>query len=132
MSDINSVKPTSISHIVGQRKVVEQVKVAIDAAQQDGTSFCHTLAVGFPGGGKTTIAQVIASEMATDFIEVLGQSITSVADLNAVLLQATDRAIVFIDEAHELPKTFQTTLYLALDQRRILLPGSGRSPAAIP
>ena len=45
MGDINSVKPTSISHIVGQRQVVEQVKVAIDAAQQDGRKLDHALSV---------------------------------------------------------------------------------------
>ena len=69
-----------------------------------------------------------------DFLDVLGQSITCIADLNALLLQATDRAVVFIDEAHELHKSLQTTLYLALDQKRILLSGSGKSgsPASIP
>jgi Holliday junction DNA helicase RuvB len=133
MNDINSVKPTSIRHIVGQRQVVEQVKVAIDAAQQDSKKCDHALMVGPPGCGKTAVAQVVAAEMATDFLDVLGQSIASVADLNALLLQTTDRAVVFIDEAHELPKTIQTSLYLALDQRRILLPrGNSGSPAAIP
>lgn len=64
----------------------------------------------------------------------MGQSLNTVADLNALLLQATDRAVVFIDEAHELDKSLQTTLYLALDQRRVLLQGSrkGSLPVGIP
>lgn len=133
-TDINQARPTSIRHIIGQQAVVEQVTVALDAAQQDGRKFDHSLLVGPPGAGKTALAQIIAQEMATDFIEVLGQSITSTADLNALLLQATDKAVVFVDEAHELPKSIQTALYLALDQRRVLLQGSrkGSTPVAIP
>lgn len=133
-TDINQARPTSIRHIIGQQAVVEQVTVALDAAQQDGRKFYHSLLVGPPGAGKTALAQIIAQEMATDFIEVLGQSITSTADLNALLLQATDKAVVFVDEAHELPKSIQTALYLALDQRRVLLQGSrkGSTPVAIP
>ncbi len=72
--------------------------------------------------------------MGVDYLELLGQSIKGVADLNALLLQASDRAVVFIDEAHELDKSLQTALYLALDQRRVLLQGSrkGSTPVAIP
>ena len=134
MHDINDIKPSSISHIVGQRKVVEQVKVALDAAQQDGKKFDSSLLVGPPGAGKTSTSQIIANEMATDFIEVLGQSITSICDLNSLLLSATDKAILFIDEAAELEKTLQVSLYLALDQRRVLLQANrkGSTPMSVP
>src|SRR4051812_22268635 len=101
--DINDVKPSSISHVIGQRAVVEQIKVALDAAQQDGRKFDHAMCMGGPGLGKTQIAHVIGVEMGTDCLEYLGQSITNVGDLNAVLLSATERAVVTIDEAHELP-----------------------------
>jgi holliday junction DNA helicase RuvB len=132
--DINDAKPNSVRHLIGQPGVVDQITVALDSAQQDNKKFDHALLVGFPGGGKTTTAQIIAAEMGTDFFEVLGQSINSVADLNALLLQATDRAVVFVDEAHELDKSLQTALYLALDQRRVLLQGSrkGSTPIAVP
>lgn len=132
-NDISEAKPTSISHLIGQLDVVEQITVALDSAQQDNRKFDHALLVGPPGMGKTAASQIIAAEMATDFLEVLGQSMKSVGDLNALLLQATDRAVVFIDEAHELTKSLQTTLYLGLDQRRVLL-NSGRrgsTPVAI-
>jgi Holliday junction DNA helicase RuvB len=133
-TDINEARPSSVTHLIGQPGVKESIIVALDSAQQDNRKFDHALLVGFAGGGKTTSAQIIAAEMGTDFIEVLGQSLKGVADLNALLLQATDRAVVFIDEAHELDKSLQTALYLALDQRRVLLQGSrkGSLPVAIP
>lgn len=132
--DINEARPSSIRHLIGQPSVAEQIMVALDSAQQDNRKFDHALLVGPPGMGKTAASQIIAAEMQTDFLEVLGQSLQSVGDLNAVLLQATDRAVVFIDESHELEKSLQTALYLALDQRRVLLNGGrkGGTPVAIP
>jgi Holliday junction DNA helicase RuvB len=133
-NEINDVAPTSLSHIVGQKSVVEQVRVAIEAAFADQRKFDHALLVGPPGLGKTTVARIIAEEMATPFHEVLGQSIANIADLNAVLLSAADKSVVFVDEAHELDPTFQTALYLALDQRKVILQGAraGRGPQSIP
>ena len=133
-TDINEARPSSVNHLIGQPSVKEQILVALDSAQQDNKKLDHALLVGPPGIGKTAAAQICAAEMGTDFLEILGQSLKGVADLNALLLQATDRAVVFIDEAHELDKSLQTALYLALDQRRILLQGSrkGSTPVAIP
>ena len=133
-TDVNAVRPTSISHIVGQKMVIDQVTVALDAAQQDARRFDHALLVGPPGCGKTSIAHVIAEEMAAPLIEVLGQSISSLADLNALLLSAKeDRTIIFIDEAAELEKSLQVALFLSLDQQKIILNGrqKGSSPISI-
>ena len=123
-TEVNDVAPTSIAHIVGQRGVVDQVKVALDAAFQDTRRFDHSLLVGPPGVGKSALAAVIAQEMATDFIEVLGQSIGNVGELNALLLQATEGAVVHIDECHEMPRPIQTALYLAMDKRRVFINGA--------
>lgn len=133
--DINGARPSSVRHLLGQPGVVDQIIVALDSAQQDNRKFDHALLVGPPGMGKTAAAQIIAAEMGTDYIEVLGQSIKSVADLNALLLQATDRAVILVDEGQELDRrNIQTALYLALDQRRVLLQGSrkGSTPISIP
>lgn len=134
MPDINDIRPTSISHIIGQKHVRDVVALGLDYAHQEGRKFDHAMMVGPPGLGKTALSQIIAQEMATEFIELLGQSFGSVADLNAVLLSATPRSIVFIDEVHEMNKSLQTTLYLALDQRKILIPGgkNGSAPMSIP
>ena len=134
-SEINDVQPSSLRHIVGQDGVKNVVSVAIDACQMDNRRFDHALMVGPPGLGKTAIAQVLAAELATDFFEVLGQSIKHPSDLNSVLLAATSGSVVFIDEAHELKTEFQTALYLALDKRRIILSGGNKSngsPQSLP
>ena len=88
------------------------------------------LFVGPPGLGKTAIAKVVACEMASDFHEVLGQSIKAPADLNAVLLSAKEKSIVFIDECHEMKPEYQTALYLALDKRKVIVSG-GRTPLSM-
>jgi Holliday junction DNA helicase RuvB len=133
-SEINEVAPTSLKHIIGQRSVVAQVAVALEAAFADGKKFDSALLVGGPGLGKSQLAQVIAAEMAAELHEVLGQSIASPADLNSLLLAAKDKDVIHIDEVHELDKTYQTALYLALDQRRITLQGgrTGRGPQSLP
>ena len=130
-SDIHDAAPSSLSHIVGQRGVVDQLRVALDAAFEDGKRLDDCLLVGPPGLGKTQIASVLAMELATKCHEALGQSITSAADLNALLLAAKDKDVIFIDETHELQKVFQTALYLALDKRRVTIVG-GRSVQSIP
>ncbi len=130
-TEVNDVAPTSVAHIIGQHSVVDQVKVSVDAAFQDQRRFDHALLVGPPGMGKSALAQVIALEMATDFHEVIGQSINSLADLNGLLLQAKDKSVIHVDEAHELPKQMQTALYLALDKRKVFINGS-RAVQSIP
>jgi Holliday junction DNA helicase RuvB len=130
-TDVGGVKPTSLSHLIGQRAVIEQVKVAIDAAQMDANKMDSALLVGPPGVGKSALAAVIAQEMASELHEVLGQSIKTPADLNALLLAAKEKDIVHIDEAHELDKRFQTALYLACDQQKLIING-GKRPQTIP
>jgi Holliday junction DNA helicase RuvB len=131
-SEINDVTPTSLSHIIGQRSVVEQVKVAVEAAFADGKKFDHALLVGPPGLGKTQIAAVIAREMATDLHEVLGQSVKTPADLNAVLLAAQDKQIVHFDEIHEMKREYMTALYRAVEERKLFVQGRSSRVQSIP
>jgi Holliday junction DNA helicase RuvB len=130
--EINDVTPTSLSHIVGQRSVVDQVKVAVEAAFADSRKFDHALLVGPPGLGKTQIAAVIAREMATDLHEVLGQSVKTPADLNAVLLAAQDKQIVHFDEIHEMKREYMTALYRAVEERKLFVQGRSSRVQSIP
>src|SRR2546421_7674556 len=95
-NEINDVSPTSLSHIIGQRSVVEQVRVAVEAAFADQRKFDHALLVGPPGVGKTVLAHVIAEEMAVEFNEALGQSIKNPGDLSALLLAAKDKSVLHL------------------------------------
>ena len=131
-TDVSDFQPTSLSHLIGQRNVIRQVEVALDACQQDCKRFDHAMLVGPPGLGKSVLAGVIAQEMAADFHEVLGQSLNNVADLNGLLLAARDKDIVFVDEAHEMKRMFQTALYLALDKQCVFIKGANSSPQGIP
>jgi Holliday junction DNA helicase RuvB len=130
-SEVNDVAPSSLSHIIGQQAVVNSIKIAVESSFADQRRFDHAMLVGPPGMGKSAVANVIAAEMATSFIEVLGQSIRKPADLNGLLLQTGDKTVVHIDEAHELPSQIQTALYLCLDKRKIFISG-GKSVTAIP
>ena len=130
-NDVNNVAPSSLSHIIGQRSVVDQVRVALDAAFEDQRKMDSALLVGPPGCGKSALARVVAAEMATDFHEVLGQSITSPADLNALLLAAKEKAVVHIDECHELRRDYQTALYLAIDKQKLFISG-GKNVQSLP
>ena len=132
--EINDVAPSSLGHIIGQSSVKAQVSVALEAAWADQKKFDHALLVGPPGVGKSALANVIANEMATGFHEVLGQSISSPADFNGLLLSAKDRDVVHIDECHELQTEYQTALYMATDQRKLFVSSGrpGRTPQAIP
>jgi Holliday junction DNA helicase RuvB len=125
--EINDVQPTSLSHIIANAGVTTQVRVAMDAAFEDNHRFPHALMVGPPGMGKSTMASVVAQEMAVPFHEVLGQNLRNAGDLNSLLLQAEPKAIVHIDEVHEASTAIQTALYMALDKRQIMT----RSGAAI-
>ena len=130
MTEINEIAPSSLAHLIGMPGVTAQVEVGIEAAFADNKKFDDALLTGPPGCGKTQTAKIIAAEMATNFHEVLGQSVESAADLNALLLTAQDRDVVFVDESHELRKEIQTALYLAIDQRKICING-GRAGSAI-
>jgi len=129
--EVNDVAPTSLNHIIGQRSVIDQVRVALDAAFEDGRRMDSALLVGPPGVGKSALARVISAEMATDFHEVLGQSITSPGDLNAFLLAPKQNSVAHIDESHDLGKEYQTKLFLSLDQRKLIV-GGGKSIQSLP
>ena len=120
LNDANS-SPSSLSHIIGQRGVVDQLAVAITASFEDHRRLDDCLLVGPPGLGKSQLASVIGHELAVKTHEALGQSVKNISDLNALLLAADDQEIIFIDECHELPKLLQTSLYLALDKRKIVV-----------
>ena len=100
VNDVNheSVRPTSLSRLVGMQKIRDQVQVAIDASFADGAKFPHTLLVSEPGLGKSELVNVIKHEMAVECHTILGMSISHISDLNGLLLGAQDKEIVYVTE----------------------------------
>ena len=129
--DINDAAISSLSHVIGNDNVKRSIQVALDYAQTEGTAFPSTMLLGGPGLGKSSIAAVIANEMAADFKEVIGQSLNSVADLNHLLLSATDKSVVHLDEAHSLSVPLQTSLLLAMEKKTVYVNVGGQSPQPI-
>jgi Holliday junction DNA helicase RuvB len=131
VADINDIQPTSLTHLIGNKSVIDQVTVALDAAFQDNTRFPHALLLGPPGMGKSTLASVISHEMAVPFHEVLGQNLRTTADLNNLLLRAEEKSIVHIDESHQCSPDVAVAIYRAIDQQQIMVRG-GSAITALP
>ena len=86
--------PPTLNHVIGQRQVIDKLKVALDASFADNQPFPHTLLLGPPGLGKTMLAKLIASELASEFHEGLGQSLATPSILNGFLLKPQhDKAV---------------------------------------
>ena len=120
-TDVNAASPQVLEHLVGQRRVIERSKVALEAAWNDVTRFPHCLLCGPPGLGKSLLASVIAREMGVELKQVLGQTLDGSGALAGFLLTGKDRDVLFIDEADELKAHLQTTLYRAVEDKCIFL-----------
>lgn len=120
--DTNAAIPPTLSHVIGQRRVVEKLRIGVEAAWADSAPLDHVLLTGPAGVGKSMLAKVIAAEMATEVHESMGQSLLSPLAVNGLLLNASSpNAIVFIDEVHEASPSSQTTLFKAIDERAVFV-----------
>lgn len=124
-AELGAAAPSVLEKLIGQRTVVEQIRVGLEAAWADAQRFPHALLVGPPGLGKSSFCSIVAREIGSELREALGQSIVSPSDLNNILLTAEDRDVVLIDEAHELTPEFQTALYRAVEERKLFVSGDG-------
>ena len=132
--NVNAYRPQVVDHLIGQQKVLERVKVALEAAWNDGTKFPNSVLTGGPGLGKSLIAKTIAAEMGVELKETLAQTLSKPSSLRALLLEANDRDVIFLDECDELKPHIQTQLYRALEDR-VLFVDSGsnsKTPKVIP
>jgi len=112
---IFSLRPKSLAEYIGQDKVVETLKIAIEAALQRKESLDHILFNGPPGLGKTTLAHIIANEMGTRIITSSGPALEKGGDLMGILTHLEKGDILFIDEIHRLPKIVEEFLYPAME-----------------
>jgi len=114
-----SLRPRSFDEYVGQSNVVDNLKIAIDAAKRRGEPLEHVLFYGPPGLGKTTLAALIAKDMAHALRPTSGPTLDKPKDLVGILtsLQAGD--VLFIDEIHRLGGVVEEFLYPAMEDFRV-------------
>ncbi len=113
--DILSLRPERLSDYVGQKEIVETLKIAIEAATQRNDPMDHVLFHGPPGLGKTTLAHIIAQEMRGKLTVTSGPALEKSGDLVGILTQLEEGDILFIDEIHRTPKTVEEFMYPAME-----------------
>lgn len=114
-----ALRPERLAECVGQRQLVDQLLIALEAARGRGEPLEHILLDGPPGLGKTTLAHVIAREMDVAIRITSGPAIVKQGDLMSLLTNMEEGDILFIDEIHRLAKVVEEFLYPAMEDFRV-------------
>ena len=124
-----SVRPQRLDEYIGQKRVKENIAIAIEAARSRGEALDHVLLYGPPGLGKTTLAQIIAKELHVAIKTSAGPLLERKGDLTAILTALEPKEVFFLDEIHRLQPAVEEVLYPAMEDFRLdLIIGQG--PAA--
>ncbi|MAM04761.1 MAG: Holliday junction branch migration DNA helicase RuvB [Flavobacteriales bacterium] len=115
----NFLRPDKFSDFEGQKKVVNNLKVFIEAAKQRNEALDHVLLHGPPGLGKTTLANIIANELDVDITTTSGPVLDKPGDLAGLLTNLQERDVLFIDEIHRLNPIVEEYLYSAMEDYQI-------------
>ncbi len=127
-----SLRPKTLEDYIGQDKVKENLKVYIDAARMRGESLDHVLLYGPPGLGKTTLSNIIATEMGVNIRVTSGPAIEKQGDLAALLTNLQEGDVLFIDEIHRLSRQVEEILYPAMEDFALdIIIGKGPSARSI-
>ena len=109
------LRPSTFEGYIGQEKVVSSLKIYIEAAKMRGETLDHVLLYGPPGLGKTTLSQIIASEIGANIKHTSGPSIERAGDMAAILNDLSHGDVLFVDEIHRLNRTIEEVLYPAME-----------------
>jgi Holliday junction DNA helicase RuvB len=114
-----ALRPQDFGEFVGQRQVVENLKIYVAAAKKRGEPLDHILFSGLPGLGKTTLATIIAREMGANLKTTTGPVIEKAGDLAGILTNLEEGDVLFIDEIHRMPRIVEEYLYSAMEDFHI-------------
>ena len=115
----NALRPLRFDDFSGQKKVVENLVVFVEAAKYRGEPLDHTLLHGPPGLGKTTLSNIIANELGVGFKITSGPVLDKPGDLAGILTSLESNDVLFIDEIHRLSPVVEEYLYSAMEDYRI-------------
>ena len=115
----NALRPLQFDDFSGQQKVVDNLRIFVEAAKYRGEPLDHTLLHGPPGLGKTTLSNIIANELGVGFKLTSGPVLDKPGDLAGILTSLEPNDVLFIDEIHRLSPVVEEYLYSAMEDYRI-------------
>ena len=110
-----SLRPRSLAEFIGQDAMKGNLSVFISAAKERGENLDHLFLIGPPGLGKTTLAQIVAHEMGTGFVQTSAPALEKPKDLVGLLTNLKKSDVFFIDEIHRLKSAIEELLYIAME-----------------
>ena len=128
----DTLRPHDFANYIGQKRLKQNLKLAIDASKKRNEALDHVLLYGPPGLGKTTMANVIANEMQAQIRVTSGPAIERAGDLASLLTNLKDNDILFIDEIHRLNRSVEEVLYSAMEDFKLdIMVGKGPSARSL-
>jgi len=114
-----SLRPSKLDEFIGQKDVIENLRISLQAAKKRNEPMEHILLSGPPGLGKTSLAHIISHEMGSKITATSGPAIARAGDLIGILTNMSDGDILFIDEIHRLSRTVEEFIYPAMEDFEI-------------
>ena len=110
-----SLRPSQFDDFIGQKKLVENLRLYIEAANNRGEALDHVLLFGPPGLGKTTLANIVSKELDSNIKNVSGPIVERAGDLAGMITNLSHRDVFFIDEIHRINSVVEEYLYSAME-----------------
>jgi holliday junction DNA helicase RuvB len=130
--DDPSLRPSNFTDFIGQKKLIDNLKIFVKAAVQRNTALDHVLLSGPPGLGKTTLASILSREIGSQIMVTSSQVLSKGADLARFLTMLQEKDLLFIDEIHSLSRNLEEILYPAMEDYQIdLILGEGLTAQSV-
>jgi holliday junction DNA helicase RuvB len=129
---LEHLRPSYLADFIGQAQLKEHLHIVIEAARRRAQPVDHLLFAGPPGLGKTTLAGIVANEMAAGFRVTSGPTLERAGDLASILNGLNEGDVLFIDEIHRIPRTVEEVLYPAMEDFQIdIMLGKGPTARSV-